>query len=164
MLFAIAYFKVLGRNLYLSHFYEDARQMLLEFEKWLRKINVSAAESLLEAVGEILTLHRIKVPPLLRKTLHSTNPIESMFSTVRYCEVNLKRIHNSAMSQRWLAAVLLHCEKGFRRVKGYEDITTVIENIDNELHDKLIIRRQLRNLGKMGATKNSTKNLRPLHN
>ncbi|MGD0331554.1 MAG: transposase [Nitrososphaeria archaeon] len=117
--------------------YEDARQMLLEFEKWLRKINISAAESLLEAVSEILTLHRIKVPPLLRKTLHSTNPIESMFSTVRYCEGNLKRIHNSAMSQRWLAAVLLHCEKGFRRVKGYEDITTVIENIDNELQDKL---------------------------
>lgn len=116
--------------------YEDARQMLLEFEKWLRKINVSAAESLLEAVEEILTLHKLNVPPLLRKTLHSTNPIESMFSTVRDCEGNIKRIRNSAMSQRWLASVLLHCEKGFRRVKGYEDITTVIENIDNELRDQ----------------------------
>ena len=119
--------------------YEDARQMLLEFEKWLRKINVSAAESLLEAVEEILTLYKLNVPPLLRRTLHSTNPIESMFSTVRDCEGNIKRIRNSAMSQRWLASVLLHCEKGFRRVKGYEDITTVIENIDNELQDKLII-------------------------
>lgn len=119
--------------------YEDARQMLLEFEKWLRKINVSAAESLLEAVEEILTLHKLNVPPLLRKTLHSTNPIESMFSTVRDCEGNIKRIRNSAMSQRWLASVLLHCEKGFRRVKGYEDITTVIENIDNELRDQKLL-------------------------
>ena len=116
--------------------YEDARQMLLEFEKWLRKINVSAAESLLEAVEEILTLYKLNVPPLLRRTLHSTNPIESMFSTVRDCEGNIKRIRNSAMSQRWLASVLLHCEKGFRRVKGYEDITTVIENIDNGLRDQ----------------------------
>jgi hypothetical protein len=111
--------------------------MLLVFEKWLWKINVSAVESLLEAVEEILTLHKLNVPPLLRKTLHSTNPIENMFATVRNCEGNLKRIHNSAMSQRWLSSVLLHCEKGFQRVKGYENITTVIENIDNEMHDKL---------------------------
>lgn len=116
--------------------YEDARQMFSEFEKWLRKINVSAAESLLEAIEEILTLHKLNVSPLLRKTLHSTNPIESMFSTVRDCEGNLKRIRNSAMSQRWLASVLLHCEKGFRRIKGYEDISSVIENIDNELRDQ----------------------------
>jgi transposase-like protein len=63
--------------------YDDAKKMLLDFEKWLRVINESAADSLLEAIEEILTLHRLKVPTLLRKTLHSTNPIESMFSTVR---------------------------------------------------------------------------------
>jgi hypothetical protein len=62
--------------------YEDARQMLVDMEKWLRCINESAADSLLEAIEGILTLHRLKVPALLRKTLHSTNPIESMFSTV----------------------------------------------------------------------------------
>ena len=55
--------------------YEDARQMLMDFEKWLRGLNESAADSLLEAIEEILTLHRLKVPALLRKTLHSTNPI-----------------------------------------------------------------------------------------
>ncbi len=43
----------------------------------------SAADSLREAFEELLTLHRLKVPALLRQTLHSTNPIESMFSTVR---------------------------------------------------------------------------------
>ena len=71
--------------------YEDARQMLMDFEGWLRGINESAADSLLEAIEEILTLHRLKVPAILRKTLHSTNPIESMFSTVRHCERNIKR-------------------------------------------------------------------------
>ena len=34
--------------------YEDARQMLLEFEKWLRGINASAADSLLEAILEAM--------------------------------------------------------------------------------------------------------------
>ena len=112
--------------------YEDARQMLLEFEKWLRGINESAADSLLEAIEEILALHRLKVPALLRKTLHSTNPIESMFSTVRDCEGNIKRYRGSRMSQRWLAAVCLHCEKGFKRVKGYRVIKEVVRRIEVE--------------------------------
>ena len=117
--------------------YKDARQMLLEFERWLRGINESAADSLLEAIEEILTLHRLKVPALLRKTLHSTNPIESMFSTVRDCEGNIKRYRGSRMSQRWLAAVCLHCEKGFRRVKGFASIHDVIATIEAEqVYDK----------------------------
>jgi len=116
--------------------YEDARAMFLEFEKWLRRINESAADSLLEAIEEILTLHRLKVPALLRKTLHSTNPIESMFATVRDCEGNIKRYRGSKMSQRWLAAVCLHCEKGFRRVKGFAAIPQVMAAIEAEQEDE----------------------------
>jgi transposase-like protein len=108
--------------------YEDARQMLMDMEKWLRGINESAADSLLEAIEE--TLHRLKVPALLRKTLYSTNPIESMFSTVRDAEGNIKRYRNSKMMQRWLAAVLLYSEKGFRRIKGYASIPEVIRTIE----------------------------------
>ena len=40
-------------------------------------------------------LHKLKVPALLRKSLHSTNPIESMFSMVRSCERNIKRYRSS---------------------------------------------------------------------
>ncbi len=110
--------------------YEDARKMLMDFEKWLRNINESAADSLLEALEEILTLHRLGVPASLRKSLHSTNPIESMFSMVRDCEGNIKRYRSSKMSQRWLASVFLHCEKRFRRVKGYDEIAGVIKRIE----------------------------------
>jgi transposase-like protein len=116
--------------------YQDAKQMLLEFEQWLRGINESAADSLLEAIEEILTLHRLKVPALLRKTLHSTNPIESMFATVRDCEGNIKRYRGSRMSQRWLAAVCMHCEKGFKRVKGFASIPDVIAMIEAEQADE----------------------------
>jgi len=121
--------------------YEDAKRMLEEFEKWLRGINESAADSLLEAFEEILTLHRLKVPGLLRKTLTCTNPIESMFSTVRECEGNIKRYRNSAMSQRWLATVLLHCEKGFRRVKGYLGIAGVIATIEQMHEEKYVMQK-----------------------
>ena len=58
--------------------YKDAKKMLQEFERWLRDINESAADSLLEALEEVLMLHKLKVPALLRQSLHSTNPIESI--------------------------------------------------------------------------------------
>lgn len=110
--------------------YADAKKMLEDFERWLREINESAADSLMECFEELLTLHRLQVPASLRKTLYTTNPIESMFSTVRGCERNIKRTRGSTMLQRWLAAVLLHCEKKFRRVKGHRYINQVMANID----------------------------------
>jgi putative transposase len=115
--------------------YADAKKMLLELEKWLRAINESAANSLLEAIEEVLTLHRLKVPALLRKSLYTTNAIESMFSTVRDCEGNIRRYRKGGMTQRWLASVLLHCEKGFNRIKGYAEIAAVVAAIEAEQAD-----------------------------
>ncbi len=36
------------------------------------------------------------------------------------------------MTQRCLAAVLLHCEEGFKRIKGYADIPDVVAAIEAE--------------------------------
>lgn len=109
--------------------YWDAKNMLKELESWLRKKNESAADSLLEAFEELLTLHRLKIPPMLRTSLMTTNPIESMFSTVRHCERNIKRTRGSKMLQRWLGSVLLHCEKQFKKVEGYKMIDQALANI-----------------------------------
>ena len=109
--------------------YDEAKKALHDLEAWLRQINESAAESLKEAGEQLLTLHRLGIPELLRNTLHSTNPIESMFSTVRVCEKNIKRYRASKMSQRWLAATLLHAEADFNLVKGHKSIPEVMENI-----------------------------------
>jgi len=122
-----------------QNLYDDAKKMLLDFEKWLRAINESAADSLKEALEEILTVHRLHVPLELRKTLSSTNPIENMFSTVRDCEVNIKRYRGSTMSQRWLASVILYCEQGFRRIKGYGQIAALIERIEREQGDTVSV-------------------------
>lgn len=120
--------------------YEDARPMLSDMEKWLRGINESAADSLMEAIEETLTLHRLKVPGILRKALHSTNPIESMFSKVRDCEGNIKRYRGSRMMQRWLASVLLYCEEGFKRIRGYTSIPEVIANIEAEQEGNMALK------------------------
>ena len=109
--------------------YTEARQELDRLEIWLGERNESAAASLREAREELLTLHRLGVPPALRVSLHSTNLIESLFSTVRHCEKNLKRYHNSRMAQRWLAAVALYAEENFRTIKGFQFIPEVVERI-----------------------------------
>ena len=91
--------------------------------------------------GRNVYIQDLTLPSALRKTLTCTNPIESMFSTVRDCEGNIKRYRNSAMSQRWLATVLLHCEKGFRRVKGYLGIPEVIATIEQIQEEKDIMHK-----------------------
>jgi transposase-like protein len=110
--------------------YGDAKKMLHELEVWLRAKNESAADSLLEAFEELLTLHRLKVPAMLRTSLMTTNPIESMFASVRHCERHLKRSRGSKMLQRWLGSVLLYCEGQFKKVEGYKQIAQVVANIE----------------------------------
>jgi len=71
--------------------------------------------------------------PLLGVSLYSTNPIESMFSNVRYCEKNIKRYRKKGtMIQRWLAAVLLHAEQKFRALKRNIHIKTILQIIKDE--------------------------------
>lgn len=53
-------------------------------------VNLSAARSLEEGLEETLTLHKLNVPVPLRKTLRTTNPIESVFDTVRTVCRNVK--------------------------------------------------------------------------
>jgi hypothetical protein len=77
-------------------------------------------------------VHRLKVPALLRKTLMSTNPIESMFSLVRHSERNINRSRGSTMIQRWLGTVLLSCEQQLKRVKGFAGMAQVIATIEGE--------------------------------
>lgn len=91
-----------------------------------------AADSLLEAFEEVLTVHRLKVPALLRTTLLSTNPIESLCSLVRPRERNITRTRGSARLQRWRGTVVLYCEQPFKRVKGCAGIPQVMATIEAE--------------------------------
>ena len=44
--------------------------------RWLERINPDAASSLREGLEETLTVVRLGLPEVLRKTLATTNPIE----------------------------------------------------------------------------------------
>ncbi len=110
------------RNAYAMTDYAAAKTELEKIFRQLERINPSAARSLEEGLEETLTVHRLGVGWLLRRTLASTNPIESCLSTVERVARNVKRWREGEQALRWTATGLLEAEKKFRRVKGYREL------------------------------------------
>ena len=100
----------------------------------LAKVHPDAAGSLKEGLEETLTLSRLGVSGALKRTLRSTNPIESMFATVRRTQRNIKRWRDGDMRLRWTAAGMAEAQRGFRRVKGHRDLPELTAAIRRELH------------------------------
>lgn len=109
--------------------YADARAELDKTMRWLEDLSPSAAESLREGLEETLTLHRLEVPALLRRSLSSTNLIESCFSTTRERSRSVKRWRGEDQVVRWAGAVLLEAERGFRRVRGYAAMPVLLSKL-----------------------------------
>ena len=110
------------RNAYAMTDYAAAKAELEKIFRQLERINPSAARSLEEGLEETLTVHRWGVGWLLRRTLASTNPIESCLSTVERVARNVKRWRAGDHALRWTATGLLEAQKKFRRVKGYREL------------------------------------------
>jgi putative transposase len=106
--------------------YDEAKKALENLGVELERINPSAARSLAEGLEETLTIHRLRVPEKLRKTLFSTNPIESAFSVVEDKCGRVKKWQGGDMKLRWVASGLLFAEGRFRKVKGYREIPQLI--------------------------------------
>jgi len=124
------------RNAYAMTRYEDAKAALEKLFRQLERINPSAARSLEEGMEETLTLHRLGVSPLLRRSLATTNIIESCLSTVRHVARNVKRWQGGNHIARWTAAGLVEAEKKFRKVKGYRELKELAEKLNPELHSQ----------------------------
>lgn len=104
----------------------EASEALRKTVKWLRTIHEGAARSLEEGLEETLTLHRLELPDVLRKTLASTNVIESCFSHVQHLTRNVKRWRNAQMVRRWVGGMLLVAERKFRRIRGYKSMPLLL--------------------------------------
>src|SRR5437899_3868788 len=109
--------------------YAAAKQALNALHRELMDLNPSAARSLGEGMEETLTVHRLHLPMQLRKTMASTNVIESAFSIVEQVCKNVKRWHGGDQRERWVGSGLLVAEKQFRRVTGYKQIPALMREL-----------------------------------
>jgi len=110
--------------------YVAAKQALDNLHRELMDLNPSAARSLGEGMEETLTVHRLHVPLQLRKTLASTNVIESAFSIVEQVCKNVKRWHDGDQRERWVGSGLLVAEKQFRRIIGHKQIPALLRELE----------------------------------
>ena len=114
------------RAAYKMNRYEDARQALQSIVRELYTINDTAAHSLEEGLEETLTVHRLGMPAIIRKSLATTNMIESMYSRSRQLMRNVKRWTTDNQKARWLASALLKTEKSFLRIAGCQSMPAFV--------------------------------------
>jgi len=110
--------------------HSQACALLKSTIKFLERISPDAAASLREGWEETLTVVRLGLPELLRKTLRTTNPIESAFSIAEELTARVKRWRDGDMRQRWCAAGLLKAETRFRRIKGHRHLGSLKQALE----------------------------------
>jgi transposase-like protein len=120
------------QNAYEMTDYGDAKRALDRLHRELMDLNPGAARSLEEGLEETLTVHKLRVPEQLRRTLCCTNVIESAFSIVETVCRNVKRWRDGDHIERWVGSGLLVAERRFRRVIGHRHILTSLAAVSRK--------------------------------
>lgn len=114
--------------------YAEALKELDSLTEWLSTISIEAESSMKEVGLELLTLHHLGISGTLRKSLTTTNMIESLLSVVRR---KTKRVTNwqgdKTQILRWVAASILSHQPRMRRVMGYRDGVNLIVALGGQL-------------------------------
>jgi transposase-like protein len=113
--------------------HDRALEQLTRLAVELDRDHPGAAASLREGMEETLTVTRLGITGKLKLTLQSTNPIESMISTVRVIHRNVKHWSSGEMCLRWTAAGMLEAESRFRKVPGYRGLANLAVAIEHDL-------------------------------
>ena len=79
---------------------------------------------------ETLTMHRLRVPATVRKSLCSTNIIESAFSVVETVCRNVKRWRGGDQYLRWVGSGLLWAESRWNRLRGYKELPILVKELE----------------------------------
>jgi transposase-like protein len=129
------------QNAYSMADYQDAKRALERLHHELMHLNPSAARSLEEGLEETLTVHKLRVPDQLRRTLSCTNVIESAFSIVETVCRNVKRWREGDQIERWVGSGLLVAEQQFRKVIGFRQIPLLLSSMANAVSHKSIAKK-----------------------
>ena len=129
------------QNAYSMADYADAKRALEQLHYELMHLNPSAARSLEDGLEETLTVHKLRVPDQLRRTLSCTNVIESAFSVVETVCRNVKRWRDGDQIERWVGSGLLVAEQQFRKVIGFRQIPLLLSSLANAVSHKPVAKK-----------------------
>ncbi|MEW5982601.1 MAG: IS256 family transposase [Acidobacteriota bacterium] len=105
---------------------EAAHRVLIALATRLDASHPGAAASVREGLEDTLTVVGLDLSDRLRRSLATTNPIESAIGRVRQVKGRVKRWRGGTMILRWVTAGLLEAERGFRRLKGAKDLPQLV--------------------------------------
>jgi len=115
------------REAYRAATADTARKKLRALVSWLESNgHEDAAASLREGLEETLTVVKLDLPLMLRRSLATTNSIENLVSSIRRVTRNVKRWRGGDMIRRWAGLGLFNAAKRFRRIKGYREMPKLV--------------------------------------
>lgn len=109
---------------------KQAYKRLEKIRSWVSLISQSAANALTEGMRETLTVHRLGITGLLRKSLRTTNIMESAFSSVRRYMGRVTNFQDEAQRDLWVIRSLIETEKHFRGLRGHRQLRKLREQLD----------------------------------
>ena len=115
---------------YASSTPEQAVRRLNQLASSLEEKHPSAAASIREGMDDTLTVMRLKVAPVLLKSICTTNPIESLNDTLRSVAHRVKRWRGGKMVLRWVVSGAIEGEKKFRRLRGYREMPGLLSALE----------------------------------
>ena len=122
--------------------YNAAKAEVESLANWLSTISCDAETSLREARDEILTVHLLGMTGEFRKSLSSTNLIESLIGVVKNKMRNVKnwKYHPKTKEEmprdkvlRWVASSIQAHRNKMRRVRGGKEQMKILINKLNQL-------------------------------
>lgn len=110
---------------------KNAWKRLDKIRHELSLVSEKAANALIEGLYETLTVHRLGVTGLLRKSLRTTNVMESAFSSVRRYMGRVTKFADEAQIELWIIRSILEAERHFRTISGNRQLAKLRRSLDS---------------------------------
>jgi len=110
---------------------KNAWKRLEKLRSELSQESEKAANALVEGLYETLTVNRLGVTGLLRKTLRTTNVMESTFSSVRRYMGRVTRFADESQIELWITRSILEAERHFRIIPGNRQLKKLREKLES---------------------------------
>jgi transposase-like protein len=118
----------LFKRLRLAEGSEAGMEALQDLRKFLKARNAQALASLEESGERLIALQKLNVPATLNTSLQSTNLIENAIHNYRRQTSRVTRWNPKGdQVERWSATAFLWVERGFRKIKGHQEIGELVK-------------------------------------
>lgn len=104
---------------------KEALKRLSKIRAELAAFSQNAVGAITEGMYETVTVHRLGITGLLRKSLRTTNIIESAFSSVRRYMGRVTKFKDEEQVYLWVTRSLLEAEKHFRVLPGHRQLSSL---------------------------------------